>query len=138
MVSQIAGEPIRLVVADTTGVGWDEGPVSILGHASAAAIAGDGRDRRRFRMLIELEGTEPFEEDGWVGRTLSIGDAEVDVTQQLVRCVIITQSPETGAKDWEGLHALAEHGRGDLCLGVIGAVSAPGTVSLNAPVNVLR
>ena len=136
LVSEVAGEPVRMVLADTTGVGWDEGPVSILGRASAAAVAGENRDRRRFRMLIEIEGMRPFEEDGWVGQTISVGDVNLDVTQQLVRCVIITQSPETGVKDWEGLHALAEQGRRDLCLGVIAEVATPGEVAVGASVSV--
>lgn len=136
-VSAVAGEPVRVVIADRTGVGWDEGPVSILGRPSAAAVGGPGRDRDRYRMLIEVDETEPYEEDGWVGRDLQLGTARVAVTQQLVRCVIITQSPATGSKDWEGLQALAERGREDLCLGVIAEVVAPGEVHVGDRVVVL-
>lgn len=136
VLSGVAGEPVRVVLADRTGVGWDEGPVSILGRASAEAIGGPQRDRARYRMLVEVDGVEPFEEDTWVGRELALGDARVTVTQRLVRCVIITQSPATGQKDWDGLHALAEHGRRDLCLGVIADVVAPGEVRLGAGVQI--
>lgn len=129
-LSSVAGKPIRVVVADRTGVGWDEGPVSILGRASAEAVGGE-RDRRRYRMLVELEGTEPYEEDSWVGRDVRLGEAVVLVTHQLQRCAIITQSPVTGDKDWEGLHALAAtRGRDLLCLGVIAEVVTPGRVSI--------
>lgn len=134
VLSEVAGEPVRVVVADRTGVGWDEGPVSILGGASAGAVSGE-RDRARYRMLVELEGTKAFEEDSWVGRRLELGDAVVHVTHQLERCVIITQSPSTGRKDWDGLHALADlRGRDQLCLGVIAEVVAPGRVAVGAPV----
>src|SRR5688500_3657156 len=65
-LSDLAGEPVRVVLAGQTGVGWDEGPVSILGRASAAAVGGEQRDRARYRMLVELDGTEAFQEDTWV------------------------------------------------------------------------
>jgi uncharacterized protein YcbX len=136
-LSALAGEPVRVVVAEHTGVGWDEGPVSILGRASAAAVGGPERDRARYRMLVELEGTEPFEEDSWVGRNVTLGDARVRVTHQLERCVIITQSPQTGSKDWDGLHALARTRGSDLlCLGVIAEVVTPGDVLVGAPVDI--
>jgi uncharacterized protein len=125
------------VVADEVGVGWDEGPVSILGAASAAAVAGAERDRRRFRMLVEVEGTEPYEEDRWVGRGLVLGDAAVEVVARLVRCVIITQSPTTGAKDWDGLKVLAEEKGPDLCLGVVAEVTDPGTVAVGDAVQLV-
>lgn len=136
-VSSVAGQPIRLVLADTTGVGWDEGPVSILGRASVAAVADDEQDRRRYRMLVELDGTKPYEEDTWVGRHVRVGGATVTVTHQLERCVIITQSPTTGVKDWDGLRVLAEKRGRDLCLGVIAEVTRPGDVRVGDPVEAL-
>lgn len=136
-LSHIAGEPLRLVLADATGVGWDEGPVSILGQASAAAVGGDDHDAARYRMLIEVEGTAAYEEDTWVGRQLDLGDARVRVTHPLERCVVITKSPTTGSPDWDGLRVLAEQrGRDRLCLGVIAEVVKPGRVEVGAPVRV--
>lgn len=130
-LSAYAGTSVRVVLADDIGTGWDEGPVSILGSASAAAVGGPDQDLARFRMLIELQGTEPFEEDSWVGSRLRIGTARIQVVQSLARCVVITQSPATGATDWDGLHALAQlRGRDNLCLGVIGDVATSGTVTV--------
>ena len=37
----------------------------------------DGVDARRFRMLIELEGATPHEEDTWIGHRVEIGGAVV-------------------------------------------------------------
>ena len=134
-LSDLAGERVRVIVAERTGVGWDEGPVSILGRASAAAIGGPAQDRARYRMLVELDGTDPFEEDTWLGKRVELGDATVRVTHQLERCVIITQSPETGQQDWDGLHELArKRGRDLLCLGVIAEVEEPGRVAVGAAV----
>ena len=131
-VSALAGAPVRVVLADRTGVGWDEGPVSIISRSSAAAVGGDDRDRARYRMLVELDDTAPYEEDTWVGREVTLGDACVRVTHQLQRCVIITQSPKTGDKDWDGLRRLAEVRGRDLLLGVIAEVVSPGIVTVGA------
>lgn len=137
-LSTVAGERVRVVLGNITGVGWDEGPVSILGRASAAAVGGPGGDSRRYRMLVELGGTEPFEEDDWVGTDVALGDAVVRVTHELVRCVIITLSPDSGDTDWDGLHELARlRGRDHLCLGVIADVVVPGEVRVGAPAWVL-
>ena len=138
-LSTLAGEPVRVVFADAVGVGWDEGPVSILGRSSAVAVGGAGQDRRRYRMLVEIEGTQPFEEDSWVGSQVQLGGVRVRVAHQLQRCVIITQSPVTGKKDWEGLKVLAaSRGRDLLCLGVIAQVVTPGVVSVGDEVRVIR
>lgn len=134
-LSDYAGEPVRLVLADRTGVGWDEGPVSLLGRASAGAVGTPADDpvpvTARFRMLVELEGSGPFEEDSWIGRHLRLGQALVRVTHPLQRCVVINHSASTGRKDWDGLRMLAaSRGRDRLSLGVIAAVVEPGAVRI--------
>jgi uncharacterized protein YcbX len=46
-------------------------------------------DVRRFRPNVVVDGDlAPFEEDGWVGRTLRIGTAELAVRQPTVRCAM--------------------------------------------------
>ena len=62
-------------------------------------------------MLIEVEGTAPFEEDSWVGGPVRIGQVLVSVTHALERCVVINHHPRTGAKDWPGLKTLVARGR---------------------------
>ena len=137
-LSELAGEPLRLVLADGPGVGWDEGPVSLVGTSSVSAVGSPGGDADRYRMLVELTGTAPFEEDGWVGRQLQAGEAVLRVTQQLGRCVVITRHPRSGERDWEGLEALAAaRGRDQLCLGVIAEVVRPGDVALGDEVRPL-
>lgn len=136
-LSNVVGEPLRLVVADATGVGWDEGPVSILGQSSAQAVGGEHHDRARYRMLVEVQDTAPYEEDTWVGHQLEMGDARVQVTHPLERCAVITKSPTTGAQDWDGLRVLAQRrGRDRLCLGVIAEVVKTGRVTVGSPVRV--
>ena len=137
-LSAHVGEPLRLVIADRTGVGWDEGPVSLLGRASATAVDtpavatrahGAGPATARYRMLIEIDTDEPFLEDSWVGSRLEIGEALLRVSHPLDRCLVIHSNPATGERDWAGLTALAaRRGTDRLTLGVIATVDRPGTV----------
>ena len=142
-LSDYVAEPLRLVLADNTGTGWDEGPVSILGRASVEAVGAPGGkpgspDTARFRMLVEVDGVEPYEEEGWVGRPLRLGEALVRVTHSLERCVVINHSPATGETDWAGVKTLAlRRGRDRVCLGVIAQVDRPGEVRVGDAVQVL-
>ena len=84
---------------------FDEGAVSVIALATIAGIgreAGLDLDRRRFRanIVLETEGSEPFLEDAWVGRTLLFGDnAAVSVTMRDERCVMVNLDPETAQQD---------------------------------------
>lgn len=141
-LSSYVGERVRVVFAERTGVGWDEGPVSLLGHASVQAVGtptdSGGPDVARYRMLIDVTGTEPFEEDSWVGRNVGVGTAVVRVSHRLQRCVVIDYVATSGVKDWEGVRTLlSRRGQGDPTLGVIGEVEEPGEVRVGDRVEVL-
>jgi hypothetical protein len=140
-LSRYVGRPVRLVLADTAGVGWDEGPVSLVSRASADALRppGDATSRsRRFRMLIEVDGVDAHGEDAWVGHRVRIGGAVIGVTHTLYRCVVINQDPDDPHEVWPGLHKLAEHRAGGrLTLGVIADVDAPGSICVGDTVEVL-
>ena len=105
-------------------------------HAGVESV-----DARRFRMLIELAGAEPHEEDAWVGRRIAIGDAVLAVTQPDARCAITTQDPDTGVRDLDTLRTLiAYRGLRDgkyADLGVLADVERPGRVRLGDEVAVL-
>jgi hypothetical protein len=87
---------------------FDEAVVSVI---SLGTIAGIGRgagldlDRRRFRanIVVETERSEPFIEEGWVGRTLVFGEGDrrpaVGVTAPDVRCMMINLDPDTAEQD---------------------------------------
>ncbi len=54
----------------------------------------------RFRGNIYLEGLEPWEEFGWIGRTLNVGGQPLlGVMDRIKRCAAINVDPETGARD---------------------------------------
>jgi uncharacterized protein YcbX len=107
------GAPVRLLRADRGGDALDVHPVTLVGLASVSDLgrrgghAGD-LDPRRFRINIEIDGTEPYEEDTWDGRTVAIGEAVVRVAGQIPRCVVTTQDPDSGVHDWNTLKKLGE------------------------------
>ena len=139
-ISQAAGVELTLVRADQPGGGHDRGPagaVSLVSIASlerlAAELAVTDLDARRFRMLFEVAGVEAHEEDGWVGRRISIGEAVVRLHALVGRCAVTTQDPDSGASDLDTLRALGAY-RADvpseepLPFGVWGSVETPGVV----------
>jgi uncharacterized protein len=132
-LSEYVGEPVRLVLADTVGVGWDEGPVSLVSTSSIMAVGaphGEGSSAAdRFRMLVEVDDVLAYEEESWVGRDLRLGEATLRVSHRLGRCVVIDHSPVTGSKDWQGVRTIARtRGPDSVTLGVIAEVVRPGTV----------
>jgi uncharacterized protein YcbX len=60
-------------------------------------------DPRRFRINLELDGCEPFEEDSWSGAIVCVGQAVVRILGQVPRCVVTTHDPDTGRKDFDTL-----------------------------------
>jgi uncharacterized protein YcbX len=139
-LSEHVGSPLR-VVADAGGASavdrGADGAVTVVCSASVAALAAfagsEAVDSRRFRMTIEVEGTKPFEEDGWLGREIRVGGATIRPLGHVGRCIVTSRDPDSGEVDLPTLDLLREM-RGDadttepLALGVFGEVVAPGTV----------
>jgi uncharacterized protein YcbX len=145
-ISAYVGRRVRLVKTDTPGQGVDRdlGPVTMLSDASLGELgrrAGrDAVDGRRFRMLIGIAGCEPHEEDGWLGRDVKVGDAVVHLSEQVARCAITTQNPDTGVPDFDTLREIKSY-RGTrvddgkhIDFGVFGHVVRPGRVRVGDPV----
>lgn len=74
--------------------------VSVISTATIRALseaAGVEADHRRFRMNLIVEiGDEPFAENAWAGKAVTIGGATIAVHEPDRRCNMITLSPETG------------------------------------------
>ena len=136
-IAATIGRPVELVRAERAAGTRDRHAVSILSEASVAELerqANDGRplDPRRFRMLVQFAGGAAHQEDGWIGREVRIGAAVVRVTKPDPRCVITTQDPDTGERDFPTLHAIRGY-RGlrdgkHIDFGVYADVVTPGTV----------
>jgi uncharacterized protein YcbX len=144
-LSEFAGRRLRLVRADPGDGGVDRGragAVSLISTASVARLEGfaDGRgiDARRFRMLVEVTGPAAHEEDLWVGGNVRVGGALVAMRGHVGRCLVTTQSPDTGVVDLPTLDLLS-YRRGlrttePLAFGVYGEIVEPGLVKLGDPV----
>jgi uncharacterized protein YcbX len=150
-LSEYAGQPLRLLASDRPGDAIDVHPVTIISSASIAALAarmpGHEIDRRRFRMLIELDGCDAHAEDGWAGREVRLGDAVVRVEGPVPRCVVTTHNPDTGVRDADTLRAIVQYrgarvgdghdtpvthlpDNGQAVFGMYASVVTPGTVRL--------
>jgi uncharacterized protein YcbX len=150
-LSDWVGRPLRLVHSPPgAAVDRTRGHVSLVSRESLAELgaqAGTGSvDGRRFRMLFELEGCSPHEEDGWVRRHLRIGEATVRIRGDVGRCAITTQNPETGEPDFDTLRTIAgyrkftenEAGERHIPFGIYGEVVERGRVAVGDAVAVVE
>ncbi len=136
-ISAWYGRSVLVARTDEPGGANDVKTLSLMSTASAADLASSAGsshplETRRFRMLFELDGCEPFEEDTWDGRLLRLGSAVISVGGQIPRCAVTTYDPDTGERDFGTLHAIREfrgvNADGKLPFGVYGEVVEPGTV----------
>jgi len=123
---------------------FDEAAVSVIALATIAGIgreAGLELDRRRFRanIVIETERSEPFLEDGWVGRMLVFGDGDsppaVSVTMCDVRCMMLNLDPETAVQDARVMKTVVRLNKNNA--GVYATVVRSGTIRVGDRVNLV-
>ena len=131
-LSRHFGEPVTLR-QETDVMHQDGATLSVVGTATLAELGaheGDGRplDPRHLRTNVVVATTDPFVEDGWLGRDVVIGDVVVRVTETTERCrmagVAQVDLPERPGM----LKAISE--RHDLCAGVYATVERPGSISI--------
>lgn len=136
-LSRFAGQPLTLLWAEEGAPDrLYAGTTTIVSRESIARLAKEAGetalDGRRFRMLFEIEGVGPHEEDTWIGRHVKIGDAEIVVRGDIGRCVVTSRDPDTGDVDMPTLVTLAGYRRDGhsepLPFGVKGTVHTPGRV----------
>ena len=138
-LSRYTGRDIRLLRVDRTGDGNDVGTVTLVSTASVEELArqgeaGEALDPARFRMTLEIDGCAPHEEDGWGGREVRVGEAIIRVGEPVPRCVVTTQDPNTGLRDFPTLSVIKRY-RGvtpdrGLIFGVYADVVQSGLVSV--------
>jgi uncharacterized protein YcbX len=137
---------VRLFRTEYEGDGPDEMPLTLVSFASVEELARRGDhdgplDPLRFRINLELDGLEPFEEDTWDGRRVRIGGAVVRIAGQIPRCAVTTQDPMTGLHDWNTLKQIAAFrpmtADREVPFGVYATVEEPGAVAVGDPVEPL-
>ena len=106
--------------------------VSIISTATIRALSEAGGvdvDHRRFRMNFVVEmGDEPFAENAWAGKSVTIGGATIAVHEPDRRCNMITLDPETGASTPAVLKKAGE--LNNACAGMYCSVLVEGRVVL--------
>jgi uncharacterized protein YcbX len=141
-LSEYAGRAVRLVKADVSAGGVDAEPLTLVSSESVAELARrvglDAVDARRFRMLLEIEGCTPHEEDTWAGRHVRLGEAVIEIGGPVPRCATTTRDPNTGQRDLDTLREIAAYrGKRDgkkIDFGVYAQVVRPGRIRLGDPV----
>jgi len=95
-------------------------------------------DGRRFRMLFELDGVGPHEEDTWLGMRVRLGAAVIVPLGDVGRCVVTTCDPDTAVSDFDTLKLLAGYRREGVAeplpFGIYCDVAEPGRVAVGDPV----
>lgn len=100
----------RIVRVEGRGMTDTDFPsISLINLASNDALAekmGQDLSPVRWRGNIHLTGLPAWAEFDWVGKTIRIGTAELEVREPIVRCLATTANPATGARDADTLGAL--------------------------------
>lgn len=127
------------------GTYFDAYPLLIMTRSSLRAIAEGAAalgfdssfDQRRFRPNLVIDTVEPgFVENGWVGRRLAIGDAELVVEMTCPRCIMTTHGLDDVPRDPKVMRALVQVNDGDL--GVYASIARPGRIRAGDAVTLLQ
>lgn len=84
-------------------------------------------DPLRFRPNLVLTGAPAWSELGWVGKTIRIGDVELEVFDRTARCAATDVNPTTGRRDLD-IPATLLRSRGHSDMGLYAIVKSSGRV----------
>jgi uncharacterized protein YcbX len=104
--------------------------------ATDGAISSFGRDVRRLRPNIVIDGVDGLDEFTWPGAELHIGDTVIALDSRRGRCPMTTVDPDTLAVDREVLKDIIRRFDGKLALNA--DVLRPGTIRVGDPVQLVR
>lgn len=112
--------------------------VSVASLASLKALsqrAGVTLSMHRFRCNLWLDGLAPWQEQEWIGRRLRVGDAVLEVREEITRCKATMANPATGRRDVDTLGLLNELGHQEF--GVYAEVVSGGRIARGADAELL-
>lgn len=130
-VEDIAGRGARLVRYE----GVERFDVLPLLVATDGAIAAFGRDGRRLRPNIVVEGVEGLAERDWPGRCLRVGPALVGIQDLRLRCIMTSFDPDTIVQDAEVTRDIYRRFEGKLALNAF--VVEGGEIAVGDPVTLV-
>lgn len=132
--------PQDIVKADGRGMTDTTYPsVSIMTFASHKAVEdalGQPLEIERWRGNIWLDGPEPWDEFEWIGKTIRIGEAVLEIRDPIKRCMHTTSNPVTGERDADTLGTL-NNTFGHQNFGVYAVVTKDGHVAIGDKAEVL-
>jgi uncharacterized protein YcbX len=103
--------------------------------ATDGAVASFGRDVRRLRPNIVIQGVDGMDETSWPGAELHIGDVVIALDSLRGRCPMTTVDPDTLVVDRTVLKDIIARFNGKLALNA--DVVRPGTVRVGDPVRLI-
>ena len=105
--------------------------------ATDGALASFGRDVRRLRPNLVIDGVHGMSETTWAGATLAIGDALIALDSLRARCPMTTVDPDTITRDPEVLKDIGRRFGGKLALNAAvlraGEIAVGDSVRLDRP-----
>ena len=133
--AEVEGLPHADAVTDENtlpGTFFDLSTIHLLSTATLKTlmriVPGSRVEARRFRpnFIVETNGAGGFIENGWVGKTLRIGEVEMEITGPCPRCVMTTLAQGDLPKDSDVLRAAVRENGGEI--GVYARIVAPGVM----------
>lgn len=100
------------------------------------AVSLFGRDVRRLRPNLVINGVAGAAERSWEGAHLRIGELLIGLADLRGRCVMTTVDPDTGAQDPDVLRDIVRRFGGRLCLNAL--TISPGSVTEGDDVDLVR
>lgn len=131
------GAPVR-VVPERSVPHQDAGAFSLVGTATLQWCAdqwGIDADPRRLRVNAVVATTEPFIEESWLGKALSLGPVALNVVSRTPRCRMVDIAQDGFTPGDRLLKRLGAER--DLALGVYADVTRPGLIRVGDRVTVL-
>jgi uncharacterized protein YcbX len=138
ILSSHFGEPVTLR-RETDVMHQDAAQLSIVGSATLVELGrheGDGRplDPRHLRANVVVQTEQPYAEEAWVGRDVTIGAVRVRVSEPIERCRMVGVE-QVGLPPRPGmLKAISDHH--DLNAGIYASILLPGPISVGDVVTV--
>ncbi len=107
---------------------------SLASNNAMSQMAGQNLSIHRWRGNLWIAGLTPWEEKGWVGKEIRVGETALRVHCEITRCKATMANPDTGRRDVDTLGALQALGHQEF--GVFAEVIHGGEIATGDTVEV--